>query len=225
MSSGGRVHDRSILDALEKLDPEPYDSDVWRVARKGRDPLRGSSANGRWGAPGELEVLYTAEQRDGALAEVGFRLSLEPVWPSLISTPNPYFGGRRQGRTLRLVDMRELGNLGVDIARYETFEYGATQAIAAAAHFLEFDGMLVPSARFACSNLALFTEPFRPPDISSLSPTITRAWRLRSARNCSTATTSFTQALPNSRPAAHAQACTGRPEALGGCCDRGRGRK
>ena len=161
MSSGGRVHDRSILDALEKLDPEPFDSDVWRVARKGRDPLRGSSANGRWGAPGELEVLYTSEQRDGALAEVGFRLSLEPVWPSLIQHQIHVLAVKAE-RTLRLVDMRELENLGVDISRYETFEYGATQAIAAAAHFLEFDGMLVPSARFACSNLVLFTDRVSP---------------------------------------------------------------
>jgi RES domain len=157
MSSGGRVHDRSVLDALEKLDPEPFDSDVWRVARKGRDPLRGSSANGRWGAPGELEVLYTSEQRDGALTEVGFRLSLEPVWPSLIQH-HVHILAVKAERTLRLVDMRELANLGVDISRYETFEYDATQAIAAAAHFLEFDGLLVPSARFECSNLVLFTD-------------------------------------------------------------------
>jgi hypothetical protein len=54
--------------------------------------------------------------------------------------------------------MRELEKLGVDVSRYETFDYSATQAIAAAAHFLEFDGLLVPSARFACSNLALFTD-------------------------------------------------------------------
>ena len=157
MSPGGRVHDRSVLDALEKLDPEPCDSDVWRVARKGRDPLRGSSANGRWGAPGELEVLYTSEARDGALAEVGFRLSLEPVWPSLIEHQIHVLAVRAE-RILRLVEMSELEKLGVDISRYETFEYGATQAIAAAAHFLEFDGMLVPSARFACSNLVLFAD-------------------------------------------------------------------
>ena len=50
MASAGRVHDRAILDALEKLLPTPFDADVWRVARKGRDPLTGSSANGRWGA-------------------------------------------------------------------------------------------------------------------------------------------------------------------------------
>jgi hypothetical protein len=142
---------------LEKLDPEPFDADVWRVARTGRDPLRGSSANGRWGAPGELEVLYTSELRDGALAEVGFRLSLEPVWPSLIQHQIHALAVTAE-RTLRLVDMRELENLGVDSSRYETFEYGATQAIAAAAHFLEFDGILVPSARFSCSNLVLFTD-------------------------------------------------------------------
>jgi hypothetical protein len=91
------------------------------------------------------------------LAEVGFRLSLEPVWPSLIQHQIHVLAVRAE-RTLRLVDMRELANLGVDSSRYETFEYGATQAIAAAAYFLEFDGMLVPSARFACSNLVLFTD-------------------------------------------------------------------
>src|ERR1700737_4671753 len=106
MSSGSRVHDRSVLDALEKLDPEPFDSDVWRVARKGRDPLRGSSANGRWGAPGELEVLYTSEQRDGALAEVGFRLFSGPGWPSLIQHEIHVLAVKME-RMLRLVDMRQ----------------------------------------------------------------------------------------------------------------------
>jgi hypothetical protein len=161
MSPGGRVHDRAILDALEKLDPTPFDSDVWRVARKGRDPLRGASANGRWGAAGELEVLYASEARDGALAEVGFRLSLEPVWPSRIQHELHVLAVKTP-RMLRLVDMRELESLGVDIARYASFDYSATQAIAAAAHFLEFDGMLVPSARFACNNLALFTDRVSP---------------------------------------------------------------
>jgi hypothetical protein len=65
-------------------------------------------------------------------------------------------------RLLRLVDMLELEKLGVDVSRYETFDYSATQAIAAAAHFLEFDGLLVPSARFKCNNLALFTDRVSP---------------------------------------------------------------
>jgi hypothetical protein len=79
MERPGRVHDRAILDALEAIDPEPFDGEVWRVTRKGREPLRGSSAQGRWSGNCELEVLYTSLMREGALAEIRFRLSLEPV--------------------------------------------------------------------------------------------------------------------------------------------------
>ena len=79
--------------AHQLLRPRTFDEDrcsdrealkkvVWRVARRGRDPLRGAIANGRWSAIGEFEVLYTSLEADGALAEVGHRLSLEPVWPS-----------------------------------------------------------------------------------------------------------------------------------------------
>src|ERR1700710_1241989 len=184
MLSRGRVHDRAILDALEQLHPEPYDSDVWRVARKGRDPLAGSSANGRWGAPGELEVLYASEARDGALAEVGFRLSLEPVWPSRIQHQIHVLAVKTE-RLLRLGDLHELEKLGVDVARYETFEYSATQAIAAAAHFLEFDGLLVPSARFKCNNLALFTDRVSQPwqlQVVSSEHVDWEKWRKKRAR-------------------------------------------
>src|SRR5438067_7984341 len=82
--AAARIHDRVILDALEALDPEPFRGTVWRVTRKDREPLRGAAAHGRWSASGEFEVLYTSLESDGALAEIGYRLSLQPVWPSLI---------------------------------------------------------------------------------------------------------------------------------------------
>ncbi|MBV8131279.1 MAG: RES family NAD+ phosphorylase [Alphaproteobacteria bacterium] len=152
------VHDRRILDALETIEPERFTGEAWRVTRKGRDPLRGSTANGRWSpSGGEFEVLYTSLERDGALAEIGYRLSLEPVWPSRIEHQVHRIEVETEG-TLRFVDRESLARLGVDIARYHTFEYQATQAIAAAAYFLEFDSLIVPSARFHCPNLVIFTE-------------------------------------------------------------------
>jgi uncharacterized protein (DUF58 family) len=157
MPGEGRVHDRAILDALENIDPEALEITVWRVARKGRDPLRGAVANGRWNAVGEFEVLYTSVEPDGALAEVGYRLSLEPVWPSKIEHQLHRLALKAE-RALRLDSLRQLEKLGVDVTRFETFEYGATQAIAAAAHFLEFDALLVPSARFKTKNVALFLD-------------------------------------------------------------------
>lgn len=157
MPSSGRVHDRAILDALDAIDPETFEGDVWRITRKGRDGVRGSTAHGRWSPAGEFEVLCTSLLRERALAEIGYRLSLEPVWPSRLEHEIHTIDVRTV-RTLRFADVTSLGPLGVDVAKYETFDYGATQSIAAAAHFLEFDGLIVPSARTACSNLVVFVD-------------------------------------------------------------------
>jgi hypothetical protein len=152
------VHDRSILDALEAIDPKPFAGQVWSVTRKGREPLLGSTANGRWSpAGGDFEALYTSLERNGALAEIGYRLSLEPVWPSRLEHELHLIEAETE-RTLRFANLESLAPLGVEIARYHTFEYQTTQAIAAAAYFLEFDSLIVPSARFHCSNLVIFTE-------------------------------------------------------------------
>jgi hypothetical protein len=159
--SRGRVHDRAVLDALEAAPSEPFGGDAWRVTRKGRDPLRGSPALGRWGAGDEFEVLYTSLERDGALAEIGYRLSLEPVWPSLLKHEVHRLEIQTH-RTLRFATLASLTALGVDVNHYESFDYSASQAIAAAAHFLDFDGLMVPSARFPCLNLVLFLERLAP---------------------------------------------------------------
>src|ERR1700732_177019 len=82
--AAARIHDRVVLDALEALDPHPVRGAVWRVTRRGREPLRGAAAHGRWSASGEFEVLYTSLVREGALAEIGYRLSLQPVWRSRV---------------------------------------------------------------------------------------------------------------------------------------------
>jgi RES domain len=153
----GRIHDRAVLDALEALEPEPFNGIVWRVTRTGREPLRGTAAHGRWSPGGEFEVLYTSLEHDGALAEIGYRLSLEPVWPSRIEHEVHAIEVQAE-RTLRFANTVGLAPLGVDVARYRTFDYQATHAIAAAAHFLEFDGLIVPNARFDCSNLIIFAE-------------------------------------------------------------------
>lgn len=119
--------------------------------------MRGIAADGRWSRSGEFEVLYTSLDRDGALAEIGYRLSLQPVWPSRIEHEIHAIEARLE-QVSRFADLQSLVPLGVDITRYRSFEYGATQAIAAAANFLEFDGMVVPSARYDCANLVVFTR-------------------------------------------------------------------
>jgi RES domain-containing protein len=179
--AGGRVHDRTLLDALEAIAEESLEARVWRIVRKGRDALRGSAAGGRWSPAGEFEVLYTSLEREGALAEIGYRLSLEPIWPSRLEHELHALDVRTE-RSLRLAALDQLARLGVDITRYQTFEYTSTQAIGAAAHFLEFDGLIVPSARYDCLNLVLFLDCLGDDriDVASTEAVDWDAWRRRS---------------------------------------------
>lgn len=176
MPASRRIHDRVILDALEAIDAEPFEGRVWRVTRKDREPLRGAAAHGRWSASGEFEVLYTSLEREGALAEIGYRLSLQPVWPSRIEHQIHAIEVQIE-RALRFVSMTSLAAFGVDVARYRSFDYAATQAIAAAANFLSFDGLIVPNARYDCANLVIFSE--RAPGLRSIEsvPVDWDAWR------------------------------------------------
>jgi RES domain-containing protein len=182
MARGGRVHDRAILDALESCKSERVEKTVWRIVRKGRDPLRGAVANGRWNAIGEFEVLYTSLASEGALAEVGHRLSLEPVWPSRIEHEIHTLRVRAE-RALKLDDLQLLEKLGVDISRFGGYDYTATQAIAAAAHFLEFDALIVPSARYRGSNLVVFPDRLQTPPRQIKTDDVNwPAWRARMRR-------------------------------------------
>ncbi len=183
MTNGGRVHERAILDALDSLNPVRFLGNVWRITRAGRDPTKGSAANGRWSPGGTTEVLYTSLQREGALAEIGFRLSLEPVWPSRIQHEIHELSATAE-RAMRFADLASLAPLGVDVSRYESFEYEATQALAAAAHFLEYDGLLVPSARHNSQNLVMFMDRGSPGSLEVVTTSLVdwASWRAKRRR-------------------------------------------
>jgi hypothetical protein len=152
-----RVHTRELLDALEHCDPQPFVGETWRVVRSRRDPMRGSTANGRWGAAGEFEVIYTACDREGALAEVGYRMGLEPIWPSNIRHEVHKLDVGLD-RVLDLTDFALLTQLGIHEESYEGHRYEVEQSISAAARFLEFQAILVPNARYSGNNLVVYPD-------------------------------------------------------------------
>jgi hypothetical protein len=158
-----RPRDLTLLDALDAMPREAFDGRVWRAVPEGRDPALGRAALGRWG-DGSFDVLYTSLDRDGAVAEIHEYLNLQPVFPSkppwrLIDL------SVRARRTLRFADLAALKPLGVDIDAYRKRDYARTQEIADAAYVLGFDGLIAPSARWACANLMLSTSHLAPDDI------------------------------------------------------------
>ena len=152
--------DPALLDALDSFRRVSYTGETWRAVRAGRDPLQGSASGGRWD-PTLFDVLYTSLAPDGAVAEVHFHLSRQPVFPSRIR----YRLHRikvRTAKTLRLPTLDAMVPLGVDPARYREILYEPTQAIGDAAYFLGFDSIIAPNARWSCNNLILFTDQIPP---------------------------------------------------------------
>jgi len=155
-----RPRDLELLDKVDALPRTPYEGTAWRIVREGRDPLQGYPAAARWD-PGSFDVIYTSLAREGSLAEIHFHLSRQPVFPSkLVLLLHRITLCTR--RTLQLV-VEALGGRG---DRYGELDYERTQAIGDAAYFLGFDGLLVPSARWECQNLVVFTDQLAPEDMA-----------------------------------------------------------
>ena len=152
-----------MLDALGALAPETFDGTAWRVVPEGREPLQASSVPGRW-SPGHFDVLYTSLEPNGARAEIYFHLSRQPVFPSQLSY-RLYELRVKTKETLRLANTESLIDLGVEESRYRDLLYQRTQAVADAAQFMGFDGLIVPSARWEGLNLVLFVDAVNMDDI------------------------------------------------------------
>ncbi|MFP6748322.1 MAG: RES family NAD+ phosphorylase [Alphaproteobacteria bacterium] len=160
--------DVQLIDALEALPVKPFESRVWRVVREGRDPRLCSAAGNRWD-DGTFEVLYTATARDGAIAEMYFHLKRgQPVFPSKIRYALHELQVHVDG-LLDLSELDDLADLGLDVARFGQLcyqdrkgEYPRCQEIAEVANFVgspepgDVAAILVPNARWACSNLVVF---------------------------------------------------------------------
>lgn len=163
-----KARDLELLDAVDALPRESFRGTAWRVVREGRDPLIGSPSLSRW-CNGAFDVLYTSLELDGALAEIFSLLSSQPVFPS-----RPIWAAYELDvattRSLRLANVAALGKFGVETSTYRERRYEQTQALADAAYFLDFDGLIVPSARWDCLNLVLFTSRLAPEDLALAKP-------------------------------------------------------
>jgi RES domain len=147
------VHDRELLERLTALSSVSFDGEVFRATRRGLNALAPSVSGGRWMVPNQAPTLYTSTERDGALAEIAYH------WSQLVPRPSkPVLVHRlRLGtkKTLRL-GRADLVDLGVEWNRYEQTNYRETQTIGAAIAYLEYDGLIAPSARWPCDNVMVF---------------------------------------------------------------------
>ena len=174
-----RARDLRLLDHIDAHPRRPYTGTLWRVGRSGRDPVLGGKSVSRW-CNGKFDVLFTSLERNGAVAEMYALLSLQPAFPSAVAFHAHRLHASVQ-QALHLVDLPTLARLGVDTDRYHERNYTKTQEIADAALFLGFDGLVVPSARWKCTNAVLFTDRIEPAQLlleeSERTPIDWQEWR------------------------------------------------
>ena len=156
MPTERRSHDINLLDALDELEGIEQRLTVYRAVIDGRSELDMSRGAGRWN-PRSLSVLYTALEENGAIAEIHHHLSVgQPVVPTKLQF-NLVEMRVTFENCVDLSNMEQLTDLGVEEARYKEMLYSRTQEIGAAVDFLGFDGLVIPSARWNCSNAVLLS--------------------------------------------------------------------
>ena len=156
--------DNRLIDAIEAIDPVVFEGNVWRLVRDGRDPLICSASGGRWD-DGTFDVLYTSLARSGALEEMRFHLMRgQPVMPSNVKY-RMFEIELSLGRALQFLDLEALSRVWLNTETFGRLSYQEkndvyprTQEIGEVAHFLDFDGLIVPSARAEAKNVVVFCD-------------------------------------------------------------------
>ena len=142
-----------------------YRGTVWRSVREGQNPLVCGRSGGRWD-DGTLDVLYTSETRETAIAERRFHLYQgQPIPPSRVAYVLNELSVSLNA-VMHFPDLDALAGVSMPIEPYGEMshaardrEYPRCQEIAEACAFLGADGLRVPSARNRMrGNLIVFCE-------------------------------------------------------------------
>lgn len=149
------IRDSQLLDLLTARQPETFSGQVYRATGLGYDPTVFSAAGGRWMRRDGMSVLYTSVEREGALAEMSYRLGMLTPIPS-----KPIMVHRLQvhARKMIRISRADFHALNIDPSRYGELDYHRTEEVGEAIAFLEFDAICVPSARWLCDNLVLLGD-------------------------------------------------------------------
>jgi RES domain-containing protein len=155
-----------LLDAIERL-ALSWKGTVWRAVVGSTPVKRTSNLGGRWNTPG-VEVLYTSLAENVARAELEHLLSAQPV---------PVLKERRvhklRVKLRRVIDLSTesaIDSLGLRLTDIHGPNRTISQNIGGAVAWLQYGGLLVPSARAAGTNLVVFTTTLLPDDVVEPEP-------------------------------------------------------
>jgi RES domain-containing protein len=116
-------------------------------------PSRANTLGARWNPP-DVAAIYTSVAREAALAEADYHISLQPFRPRVKRTV--YEIRVALANVVDLQSKELLAGLGVGEAELQSDDHSACRLVGGGVAWLGHDGLLVPSARHAMSNLVIF---------------------------------------------------------------------
>jgi RES domain-containing protein len=147
------VYPPELLDRLQAIAPSSWVGQAFRHMFGVYPPDAENTRGARWNPPG-VAAIYTSLAREGALAEAEHQIAVQPVPPRARRTI--YTLELTLTSVLDLTDVELLQDLGVGAPELTADDMTACRRLGGAAHWLEHDGLLLPSARSSNTNLVIF---------------------------------------------------------------------
>ena len=153
--------DPRIVERVDSIDPVDFRGGAYRHVARTQSPTSGEGARvhgGRWNPPNSFPTLYLALDRPTVLAELKrtalrFGLAPEGLLPRAVYRSDLAL---RQCLDLRNESSRAAAGLSLDDIHSE--DPTRCQRVAMAAHYLELEALLAPSAAGPGSTIAIFTD-------------------------------------------------------------------
>lgn len=145
-----------MLDILQSAVVSAWDGTVYRHMFGSHSPARNNTEGARWNVPG-LATIYTSCERETALAEAEYSISMQPLRPRAKRTLFTIHVSLKSVVDLTAVDL--LPRLGIADDVLSNLDHSPCRTIGAAVNWLGHDGLLVPSARRRSgTNLVIFQQ-------------------------------------------------------------------
>ncbi len=150
------IYPPEMLDTLQSAAVSAWNGTVYRHMFGPHPAARINMEGARWNAPG-LAAIYTSCERETALAEAEYHISLQPLRPKAKRTLFTIHVSLQKVLDLTAPDL--LSRLGITDDALSSIDRGPCRTIGGAASWLGHNGMLVPSARRrGGTNLVIFQQ-------------------------------------------------------------------
>ena len=150
------IYRPEMLDTLQSAAASAWDGIVYRHMFASQPPTRANTGGARWNEP-NLAAIYTSCERETALAEAEYYISLQPLRPRAKRTLFTIHLSLKN--VLDLTATNLLARLGITTDVLSGADQAPCRIVGSAANWLGHDGLLVPSARrVGGTNLVIYRQ-------------------------------------------------------------------